>query len=106
HISSSSLMCADYMGGELTGAVLSGLNLTGAKLRDIKFEGVRLDDSWADWIHLSEDDDHEDRAALEEVFVGIIGRPLAQILVQGRVGDDVCARILAHRCRFQVTDPN
>src|SRR5262249_43095025 len=106
NLSASTLTYADLRGADLTGADLSGCNLTGAKLRDIKFEGVRLDDSWADWIDLSEDDDHEDRAALEEVFVGIIGRPLAQILVQGRVGDDVCALILAHLCRFQVTHPN
>jgi uncharacterized protein YjbI with pentapeptide repeats len=106
NLTAVTLSCADLRGADLSGANLSGCNLTGARLRGVRFEGVRLDDAWADWVNLARDEIHEDRASLEEVFVGIIGKPLAQILVQGRVGDDVCALILAHLCRFQVTHPS
>jgi uncharacterized protein YjbI with pentapeptide repeats len=106
NLSASTLTFSDLRGADLTGADLRGCNLTGARLRGVKFAGVKLDDAWADWVNLSRDESHEDRAALEEVFVGIIGKPLAQVLVEGRVGEDVCALILAHLCRFQVTHPN
>jgi len=106
NLSATTLTFADLRGANLSGADLSGCNLTGAMLRDVIFDEVKLDDAWADWVNLARDELHEDRASLEEVFVGIIGKPVAQILVQGRVGDDVCALILAHLCRFQVTHPN
>jgi hypothetical protein len=72
----------------------------------VKFAGVKLDDSWAEWVDLGIDDKHEDRASLEEVFVGIIGKPIAQILIEGRVGDEVWAVVLAHLCEFQMSHSN
>ncbi|MEK6322779.1 MAG: pentapeptide repeat-containing protein [Acidobacteriota bacterium] len=104
NLSGSTLKGCDLRGADLTGADLSGCNLTGAKLRDVKFVGVRLADAWAEWVDMAIDG-IEDRASLEEVFVGIIGKPVAQLLVEGRVGDDVWAVILAHLCAFQVTHP-
>lgn len=94
NLSGSTLKGCDLRGADLTGADLSGCNLTGAKLRDVKFVGVRLADAWAEWVDMAIDG-IEDRASLEEVFVGIIGKPVAQLLVEGRVGDDVWAVILA-----------
>jgi uncharacterized protein YjbI with pentapeptide repeats len=106
NLSASTLTRANLRGANLSGATLRGCNLTGAKLRDIQFAGVKLDDAWADWIDLGIDDHHEDRALLEEAFVGIIGKPMAQVLIEGRVGDDVWAMMLAHLCEFQITHPN
>ena len=106
NLSASTLTKCNLRGADLTGADLSGCNLTGAKLRDVKFAGVKLDDAWAEWIDLGVDDQHEDRASLEEVFVGIIGKPIAQILIEGRVGDDVWAVVLAHLCEFQISHSN
>lgn len=104
NLSGSTLKDCNLRGADLTGTDLSGCNLTGAKLRDVKFAGVKLADAWADWVDIAIDD-NEDRASLEEVFVGIIGKPVAQFLVEGRVGDDVWAVILAHLCAFQATHP-
>jgi hypothetical protein len=104
NLSGSTLNACDLRGADLTGADLSGCNLTGAKLRDVKFAGVKLADAWAEWVDMATDG-IEDRASLEEVFVGIIGRPVAQLLVEGRVGDDVWAVILAHLCAFQAAHP-
>lgn len=104
NLSGSSLNGCDLRGADLTGADLSGCNLTGAKLRDVKFAGVKLVDAWAEWVDMSSDG-VEDRSSLEEVFVGIIGKPIAQLLVEGRVGDDVWAVILAHLCAFQAAHP-
>jgi uncharacterized protein YjbI with pentapeptide repeats len=105
NLSASTLAGCNLRGADLTGATLRGCNLTGAKLRDIKFTGVKLDDAWADWVDLGVDDRNEDRALLEEAFVGIIGKPLAQVLIEGRVSDDVWAVILAHLCEFQTANP-
>ena len=104
NLSGSTLKGCDLRGADLTGADLSGCNLTAAKLRDVKFAGVKLVDAWAEWVDMAIDG-IEDRASLEEVFVGIIGKPVAQLLVEGRVGDDVWAVILAHLCAFQMTHP-
>ncbi len=104
NLSGSTLNGCDLRGADLTGADLSGCNLTGAKLRDVRFAGVKLADAWAEWVDMAIDG-IEDRASLEEVFVGIIGKPVAQFLVEGRVGDDVWAVILAHLCAFQVSHP-
>jgi len=104
NLSGSSLKGCDMRGADLTGADLTGCNLTGAKLRDLRFTGVKLADAWAEWVDMSIDG-IEDRASLEEVFVGIIGKPVAQLLVEGRVGDDVWAVILAHLCAFQMSHP-
>ena len=104
NLSGSTLKGCDLRGADLTGADLSGCNLTGAKLRELRFTGVKLADAWAEWVDLAIDGS-EDRGSLEEVFVGIIGKPVAQLLVEGRVGDDVWAVILAHLCAFQMTHP-
>jgi uncharacterized protein YjbI with pentapeptide repeats len=104
NLSGSTLKGCDLRGADLSGADLSGCNLTGAKLRDVKFTGVKLADAWAEWVDLALEGS-EDRASLEEVFVGIIGKPVGQLLVEGRVGDDVWAVILAHLCAFQMTHP-
>jgi hypothetical protein len=104
NLSGSTLKGCDLRGANLNGADLSGCNLTGAKLRDVQFAGLKLADAWAEWVDMSIDG-IEDRASLEEVFVGLIGRPIAQLLVEGRVGDDVWAVILAHLCAFQMTHP-
>lgn len=103
-LSGSTLKDCDLRGADLTGADLTGCNLTGAKLRDVRFAGVKLADAWAEWVDMAMDG-IEDRASLEEVFVGIIGKPVAQLLVEGRVGDDVWAVILAHLCAFQMSHP-
>lgn len=104
NLSGSTLKGSDLRGADLSGADLSGCNLTGAKLRDVRFTGVKLADAWAEWVDVAIDGS-EERASLEEVFVGIIGKPVAQLLVEGRVGDDVWAVILAHLCAFQMTHP-
>ena len=104
NLSGSTLKASDLRDADLTGTDLSGCNLTGAKLRDVRFTGVKLADAWAEWVDMSIDG-LEDRASLEEVFTGIIGKPVAQLLVEGRVGDDVWAVILAHLCAFQMTHP-
>jgi len=105
NLSGSTLNGCDLRGADLSGADLRGCNLTGAKLRDVKFAGVRVADTWAEWVDMAIDG-VEDRASLEEVFVGIIGKPVAQLLVEGAVGDDVWAVILAHLCVFHLTHPN
>ena len=105
NLSGSTLKGCDLRGANLTGADLTGCNLTGTKLRDVQFAGVKLADAWAEWVDMAIDG-IEDRASLEEVFVGIIGKPVAQLLVEGRVGDDVWAVILAHLCAFQMSHPS
>lgn len=105
NLSGSNLKSCDLRGADLSGADLTGCNLTGARLHDVKFTGVKLADAWAEWVDLAVDG-NEDRASLEEVFVGIIGKPVAQLLVEGRVGDDVWAVILAHLCAFQSAHPS
>lgn len=105
NLSASTLTRANLRGANLSGAILRGCNLTGAKLRDIQFAGVKLDDAWADWVDLGIDDHNEDRALLEEAFLGIIGKPMAQVLIEGRIGDEAWAVILAHLCEFQITHP-
>ena len=104
NLSGSTLKGCDLRGANLSGADFSGCNLTGAKLRGVQFPGLKLADAWAEWVDMSVDG-LEDHASLEEVFVGLIGRPIAQLLVEGRVGDDVWAVILAHLCAFQMTHP-
>jgi uncharacterized protein YjbI with pentapeptide repeats len=105
NLSGSTLINCNLREADLTGANLTGCNLTGAKLRDVKFSGVKLADAWAEWVDLSLANQSEDRASLEEAFLGIIGKPTAQVLVEGRVGDDVWAIALAHLCEFQITHP-
>jgi len=104
NLSGSTLKSCDLRGADLSGADLGGCNLTGAKLREVKFAGLKLADAWAEWVDMAMDG-IEDRASLEEVFIGMIGKPVAQLLVEGRVSDDVWAVILAHLCMFQVNHP-
>jgi len=106
NLSSSTLIGCNLRGADLTGAILQGCNLSGAKLRDIVYAGAKLDDAWADWVNLGADDRNEVRASLEEAFTGILSKPMAQVLVEGRVGDDVWALIIAHLCEFQITHPS
>ena len=101
-LTAASLVGADLRGADLTGADMSGCNLTGAKLRGVKYKGAKLDDAWADWVDLSAGG-NPDRASLEEVFASILGRPVAQVLIEGHVSDDVWAALLAHLCKFRTT---
>jgi uncharacterized protein YjbI with pentapeptide repeats len=104
NLSGSNLKGCDLRGADLTGADLTGCNLTGARLRGVKHAGVKLTDAWAEWVDMAADG-AEDRSSLEEVFVGIVGKPVAQVLVEGRVGDDVWTVILAHLSAFQMAHP-
>jgi len=104
NLSGSNLKGSDLRGADLTGADLTGCNLTGARLLGVKYPGVKLADAWAEWVDMAADG-VEDRSSLEEVFTGIIGKPVAQVLVEGRVGDDVWTVILAHLCAFQMAHP-
>lgn len=105
NLSASTLLGANLRNANLTGVILQGCNLTGAKLRDITYAGAKLDDAWADWVNLGADDRREERASLEEAFTGILTKPIAQILVEGRVSDAVWALIMSHLCEFQITHP-
>jgi uncharacterized protein YjbI with pentapeptide repeats len=104
NLAGSTLKGCDLRGADLTGADLSGCDLTAAKLRDIRFAGVKLTDAWAEWVD-NAIDGIADRTSLEEVFAGVTGKPMAQLLVEGRVGDDVWAVIIAHLCAFQMRHP-
>jgi uncharacterized protein YjbI with pentapeptide repeats len=101
NLSASTLSNCDLRNADVTGADLSGCNLTGAKLSGIKFSGVKLNDTWAEWINLSADGKGEERATLTHVFAGMLNKPLAEILIQGRVNDDAWAVILSHLCDFR-----
>jgi uncharacterized protein YjbI with pentapeptide repeats len=106
NLSASCLTGCDLRGADLTGADLSGCNLTGAKLNGIRFEGIRLDDTWAEWIDLRSHGGMEQRSTLEQFFAGIVGRPIAQVLIEGRVDDEAWAVILNHLRCFQCTRPS
>lgn len=105
NLSASTLVRCDLRGADLTGVDLSGCDLTGAKLNGIKFSNVKLNDTWAEWIDLTTDGRSENRASLAQIFVGIMSKPLGEILIEGRVGDDIWALIISHICDFQVTNP-
>ncbi len=105
NLSGSTLTGCDLRGADLTGADLTGCDLTGAKLRGVKFPRAKLDDAWADWVNMSAGG-NEERAALEDVFGCIMGKPLAQVLIEGHVSDEVWVVILSHLCRFQNTHPS
>jgi uncharacterized protein YjbI with pentapeptide repeats len=104
NLSASSLVGCDLRNADLTGANLSSCNLTGAKLHGISLRGLSLADAWADWIDLSKDSS-EVRASLEEVFAEIIGKPMAQILIEGQVSDKAWAEIILHLCEFKHAYP-
>ncbi len=99
---SSALLNCDLRDADLTGADLSGCDLTGAKLHGVKTEGVILNDTWAEWVNLSADGRSEARAHIKKVFPSMVSRPMAQIMVEGRIGDEVWAALLTHLCEFQM----
>jgi hypothetical protein len=101
NLSASVLKGCDLRDADLSDADLTGCNLTGAKLNGIKCDGAKLADAWAEWVDLSPADKDEERAPMEEAFAGLVGRPFAQLLVEGHVGDEVWAAILAHLCAFR-----
>lgn len=105
NLSASTLTGSNLRGADLTGADLSGCNLTSAKLHDARFAGVKLADTWAEWVDVAPDDLGEERASLQDVFVGILGKPMAQILIEGRVSDLVLAVLLSHLSEFQTARP-
>jgi uncharacterized protein YjbI with pentapeptide repeats len=102
-LAGSYLAGCDLRGATLSGADLSGCNLTGARLSGISFEGVKLHDAWAEWVDLSEDGSASVRASLEEAFAEIMGKPMAQILLEGQVADEVWAELISHLSEFQLT---
>ncbi|HUK91367.1 MAG TPA: pentapeptide repeat-containing protein [Blastocatellia bacterium] len=100
-LSGSYLTGCDLRDADLNGADLSGCDLTGAKLHGIKFSSVKLDDAWAEWVDLSEDATGKNRATLEEAFTDIIGKPMAQILIEGQVSETAWGEIITHLAEFQ-----
>jgi uncharacterized protein YjbI with pentapeptide repeats len=105
NLSACDLARSDLRNADLTGADLRGCNLTGSRLFGIKSDGIKLDDAWAEWVNLSPDPRQEDRALLADVFANIVGKPMAQLMVEGRVSDSVWAVILSHLCAFQAAHP-
>lgn len=101
NLSYSHLAGCDLSGADLTGANLSGCDLTGAKLCGIKFAGAILEDAWAEWVDIG----GSNRASLEEAFPGITGKPIAAVLIEGRISNEAWAALLSHLCYFQVTHP-
>src|SRR5262249_18678763 len=99
----SYLAGCDLRGANLSGADLNGCNLTGAKLSGIRFDGVKLHDAWAEWVDISEEGSGALKVSLEEAFAEIMGKPMAQILLEGHVADEVWAELLSHLAEFQVT---
>jgi uncharacterized protein YjbI with pentapeptide repeats len=105
-LSACSLTGCDLRNANLTGADFSGCNLTGAKLHGITFSNIKLADAWADWVDLSADGVIPSQGSIEEVFVGILTRPIAQVFVEGNVQDNVWSAIVAHLCEFQINQPD
>jgi uncharacterized protein YjbI with pentapeptide repeats len=104
-LAACSLTGCDLRDANLSGADFSGCNLTGAKLHGITFPDIKLADAWADWVDLSADGVIPIQSSIEEVFVGILTRPIAQIFVEGSVQDNVWSAIVAHLCEFQIQQP-
>lgn len=105
NLPASCLTGCDLRGANLTGANLSGCNLTGAKLSRVVFEGARLDDAWADWVDASEEGNGQSRTRLEKVFGPVLSRPIAQVIVEGRIANETWAELLVHLCGFQESHP-
>lgn len=101
----SYLAGCDLRGANLSGADLNGCNLTGAKLNGISFQGVKLHDAWAEWVDISEDGSGAKRVSLEEAFAEIMGKPMAQIILEGQVADEVWAELISHLSEFQIGHP-
>jgi uncharacterized protein YjbI with pentapeptide repeats len=104
-LSACSLTGCDLRNADLTGTDLSGCNLTGAKLHGITFSNIKLADAWADWVDLSADGGVPIQSTIEEVFIGILTKPIAQIFVEGHIPDNVWATIITHLCEFQSNQP-
>jgi uncharacterized protein YjbI with pentapeptide repeats len=104
-LSGGSLTGCDMRDADLSGADLSGCNLSGTKLHGMKYAAVKLDDAWADWVDLSDDGSGKHRATLEEAFADIIGKPMAQILIEGQVSEDAWAEMITHLSEFQAKSP-
>src|SRR5262245_43578002 len=102
----SYLAGCDLRAANLSGADLNGCNLTGARLSGISFEGVKLHDAWAEWIDISEDGSGALRVSLEEAFAEIMGKPMAQILLEGQIADEVWAELISHLSEFQANHPS
>jgi len=96
-----SLAGCDLRDADLTGADLSGCNLTGTKLHGIKFTAVKLDDAWAEWVDLSDDGNQTHRSTLEQAFTNIIGKPIAQILIEGHVSEDAWGELVTHLSEYR-----
>ncbi len=96
----SSLVHCDLRGANLTGADLTGCNLTGVRLHGVKVDQVKLDDAWAEWIDISHEGNGTARCTFEEAFLGVLGKPMCQVLIEGRVDDEVWAVILEHVTAF------
>ncbi|MBI3651286.1 MAG: pentapeptide repeat-containing protein [Acidobacteria bacterium] len=97
-----SLTGCDLRNANLTNADLSGCNLTGAKLHGVIYDNIKLADAWADWIDVSNDGVIPLQGSIEEVFIGILTHPFAQVFIEGNVPDHVWSVILAHLCEFQI----
>jgi uncharacterized protein YjbI with pentapeptide repeats len=104
-LSGGSLTGCDMRDADLSGADLSGCNLSGTKLHGMKYAAVKLDDAWADWVDLSDDGSGKHRATLEEAFADIIGKPMAQILIEGHVSEEAWAEMITHLAEFQAKSP-
>jgi len=96
----SSLVHCDLRGANLTGADMTGCNLTGVRLHGVKVDQVKLDDAWAEWIDISHEGNGTARCTFEEAFLGVLGKPLCQILIEGRIEDHVWAVIIDHIAAF------
>ena len=101
NLSASVLKGCDLRDADLSDTDLTGCNLTGAKLSGIKCDGAKLADAWAEWVDLGVAGKEEVRAPLEEAFIGLVGRPFMQLLVEGHVGDEVWGAILEHLGAFR-----
>jgi uncharacterized protein YjbI with pentapeptide repeats len=106
NLSASWLIGCDLRRANLQGANLGGCNLTGARLNGVSFDGASLDDAWAEWVDLSADGNGERRGSLEQVFVGVLGKPVAQVMVACLISTEVWSGILAHLSAFQKRHPN
>lgn len=106
NLSSSWLIGCDLRRANLQGANLTGCNLTGARLHGVSFEGAILDDAWAEWIDLSPEGNGEERGSLEQVFVGVMGKPVAQLMIASQITTVVLNEILAHLASFHRRHPD
>jgi hypothetical protein len=100
NLAASWLTGCDLRNANLTGTNLTGCNLTGARLHGVVFEGIIMDDAWAEWVDLSPEGNGQQRGLLEQVFLGVMSKPLAEILVAGRVPIEVALEVVSHIAEF------